>query len=108
MSNKEQTGGKGGYRIKERQTQFGKLLVKYRADCQMSARDLEEALGRAGFPIGEGVVSKYELGTRQPSAAFIRKAVQCLNLQPAAEDALIAAHLADVEQAFWEAYLAVL
>ena len=88
----------------EKKSNFGQLLDAYRRERRISQLNLERALNQKGYPITNGLISKYEHGKIDPSPEFIHAVVIYIDLSQEEAGALIEAHLADVALRFWNRY----
>lgn len=80
----------------------------YRFELDITQLELEARIRAHGYPLGKGLVSKYEHGTRRPPAAFIYYAAQSLSLTQEQVSALFDAYAADVSRKLLTEYASVL
>jgi transcriptional regulator with XRE-family HTH domain len=90
--------------LKRRDTAFGILLAKARAERLLSATELEQLIRDSGYKIPAGYISKYELGGRNPTPEFILILVRALELGQGGEMSLLEAALADIHRKFLHRY----
>ena len=91
-------------KTKKQKTNFGNLLEQYRNDQELSQLALERLLWKNGYPITNGLVSRYEYGERNPPPEFIHAVAKVLDLEKEQADALVEARLADDSLRFLTAF----
>lgn len=83
---------------------FGLLLESYRRERKFTQLKLERMLNQEGYPITNGLISKYANGKIDPPPDFVCAVAIHMDLSQEEADALINAHLADVSLRFWKKY----
>jgi hypothetical protein len=87
-------------------TKFGQLFELYLKERNLTQLHLERALNQNGYPITNGLISKYIHGKIKSPPDFIYAAAVIMELTKEEADALIEAHLADEQYIFWRRYKA--
>jgi transcriptional regulator with XRE-family HTH domain len=93
-------------RPQQQKTKFGELLDEYLKRRGYSKAELERLLYANGYQIGNGLVSKYEYGTRRPPAEFFVRVALVLQLDQDEAMALVELYLAQLNMEFMNDYRA--
>jgi transcriptional regulator with XRE-family HTH domain len=93
-------------RPQRQKTKFGELLDEYLKRRGYSKAELERLLYANGYQIGNGLVGKYEYGTRRPPAEFFVRVALVLQLDQDEAMALVELYLAQLSMEFMNNYWA--
>jgi transcriptional regulator with XRE-family HTH domain len=93
--------------LKAKRPTFGRLLASYRGLRGLTQKELASVLTNSGFPISASAISKYEFGSRSPSAQLIFHVARCLDLNEYQINTLLQACVADFHEQLLKEYSAI-